>query len=109
MKRTKRPGVSRGIPPKGFTRGCAKNTKISLTDFGEADLYEDGTLFHGYHLNLSFPYSDAGYVQLFKGENPECLLGGLKDIFEHIGGVPQRTWFYNATAIVKFTKKGEGR
>jgi len=59
-------------------------------DFGEADFYEDGTLFHGYHLNLSFPYSNAGYVQLFKGENLECLLQGLKDIFEHIGGVPQR-------------------
>lgn len=76
-------------------------------DFGEADFYEDGTLFHGYHLNLSFPYSNAGYVQLFKGENLECLQQGLKDIFEHIGGVPQRIWSHNASAIVKFTKKGE--
>lgn len=77
-------------------------------DFDEADFYENGTLFHGYHLKLPFPYSNAGYVQLFKGENLECFLEGLKDIFEHMGGVPQRIWFDNAIAIVKLKKTAKG-
>jgi hypothetical protein len=38
-------------------------------DFGEADFYENGRLHHGHYLNLSFPYSNQGYFQLFKGEN----------------------------------------
>jgi len=77
-------------------------------DFGQADFYENGTLYNGAYLNVSFPYSNAGYAQLFKGENQECLLEGLKTIFEHIGGVPQRLWFDNTSTIVtKILKEGE--
>ncbi|KYO68560.1 hypothetical protein ATZ99_00690 [Thermovenabulum gondwanense] len=76
-------------------------------DFGEADFYENGTLHHGFYLDLSFPYSNVGYTQLFKEENQECLFQGLKDIFEHIGGVPHKIWFDNASTIVKLLKNGE--
>ncbi len=77
-------------------------------DFGKADFYENGTLYDGAYLNLSFPYSNAGYAQLFKGENQECLFEGLKTIFEHIRGVPQRLWFDNTSTIVtKILKEGE--
>lgn len=38
-------------------------------DFGEAEFYEKNELTTGYYLNLSFPHSNAGYLQLFKGEN----------------------------------------
>jgi len=31
----------------------------------------------------------SGYLQVFKSENQECLLEGLKSIFEHIGGSPR--------------------
>lgn len=54
-------------------------------DFGKADFYENGTLYEGAYLNVSFPYSNGGYTQLYKGENQECLFEGLKAIFEHIG------------------------
>jgi hypothetical protein len=57
-------------------------------DFGDADFYENGKLHSGKYLNLSFPHSNKGYMQVFKGENQECLFEGLKTIFEHIGGVP---------------------
>lgn len=77
-------------------------------DFGHADFYENGTLYNGAYLNLSFPHSNAGYAQLFKGENQECLLEGLKTIFEHMGGVPHRLWFDNTSTIVtKILKDGE--
>ena len=54
-------------------------------DFGSADFYENGRLYSGKYLNLSFPSSNAGYIQLFKGENMECLLEGLVAIFKRIG------------------------
>jgi transposase len=77
-------------------------------DFGDAQYYENGQLYSGKYLNLSFPYSNQGYFQLFKGENQECLFEGLISIFEHIGGVPSRIWFDNTKTIVaRILKEGE--
>ncbi len=69
-------------------------------DFGKAEFIEKGKRYFGSYLILSFPYSNAGYIQLFKGENLECLLQGLKNIYEHIGGVPYRHWFDNLSSVV---------
>lgn len=69
-------------------------------DFGAADFYERGKLCSGNYLNVSFPYSNQGYFQLFKGENRECLFEGLTAIFNYIGGVPSKLWFDNASTIV---------
>ena len=78
-------------------------------DFGDAQYYENGQLYSGKYLNLSFPYSNQGYFQLFKGENQECLFEGLVSIFEHIGGVPPRIWFDNTKTIVTRVLKDGGR
>jgi transposase len=69
-------------------------------DFGEAYFIENGIEQKGFTLNLSFPYSNAGFCQLFKSENQECLLQGLKNIFEYIGGVPDSITFDNPKTIV---------
>ncbi len=77
-------------------------------DFGEADFVENGTLYHGSYLVVSFPKSNAGFLQVFKGQNLECLLIGLIAIFTHIGGVPLKMWFDNASTVVtKILKNGE--
>lgn len=78
-------------------------------DFGDAQYYENGQLYSGKYLNLSFPYSNQGYFQLFKGENQECLFEGLVSIFEHIEGVPSRIWFDNTRTIVSKIFKEGGR
>jgi transposase len=78
-------------------------------DFGAAEFYENGKLYSGKYLNVSFPYSNKGYFQLFKGENLECLLEGLITIFEYIGGVPIRIWFDNTSIIVTEVLKNGGR
>lgn len=78
-------------------------------DFGDAEYYENGRLYNGKYLNVSFPFSNKGYFQLFKGENQECLFEGLIAIFEHIRGVPQRIWFDNASTIVVQVMKQDGR
>lgn len=70
-------------------------------DFGEADFYEGNRLCTGHYLNVSFPHSNGGYLQLFKGENMQCLAEGLMNVFAHIGGVPTRLWFDNLSPVVK--------
>ena len=78
-------------------------------DFGSADFYENGLLCKGKYLVVSFPYSNAGYLQLFRGENRECLHEGLKAVFEHLGGVPTRLWFDNMSTVVTKILKGGKR
>jgi len=78
-------------------------------DFGTADFYENGKRITGKYLEVSFPYSNKGYLQLFYGENMECLLEGLDSIFRHIGGVPEELWFDNAKAIVAKVIRGGKR
>ncbi len=78
-------------------------------DFGQADFYENGTLKTGKYLEVSFPYSNKGYLQLFYGENTECLFEGLDAIFRHIGAVPPEAWFDNTKVIVTKIIKGGNR
>jgi len=69
-------------------------------DFGEADFYDgSGEKKTGKYLCLSFPYSNAAYVQLFGGETAECVAQGLEDIFHRMGGVPTRIVFDNASGV----------
>lgn len=77
-------------------------------DFGEARFIENGKTYDGYYFNISYPYSNGGHTQLFKSANQECLLEGMKAIFEHIGGVPKCIWFDNmSTAVKKVKEYGE--
>lgn len=78
-------------------------------DFGIADFYENGTRITGKYLEVSFPYSNKGYLQLFYGENMECLLEGLDAIFRHIGVVPAEVWFDNTKTIVTKIIRDGGR
>ena len=68
-------------------------------DFGEADIIQRGASVTIKYLVLSFPASNAAYVQVFGGETAECVAQGLKDIFHHIGGVPLRLVFDNASGV----------
>lgn len=79
-------------------------------DFG-AFLYLDAAKQEqtGYALTMSFPYSNKGFTQAFPSQNQECLLEGMKRIFEHIGGVPPRIRFDNMTTAVAQVLKGTDR
>lgn len=73
--------------------GCAQ------VDFGEADFNEDTTCVRRKYLAVSFPYSNDGYCQVFRGETAECVCQGLQDVFNYIGGVPRLLVFDNATGV----------
>ena len=80
----------------------------SQVDFGECQFIERGIKYDGFYLNLSFPYSNGGYPQLFKAQNQECLCQGLQNIFFHIGGAPREIWFDNLSPVVNsIGKDGE--
>lgn len=78
-------------------------------DFGHVDFYENGQLTKGHELIVSFPYSNGAYPQLLKGENQECLLTGMMDIFNHMQRVPKVIWFDNLSAAVIGGIQGQER
>lgn len=79
-------------------------------DFGE--FFKDGTggrRTKAYALTLSFPQSNHALTQTFPSQNQECLLEGLKRIFEYAGGVPVRIRFDNMTTAVAHMGEGTER
>ena len=79
-------------------------------DFGEFLYYDAaGNEKKGYAFTISFPYSNKGYTQAFPSQNQECLLEGMKRIFEHIGGVPVRIRFDNMSTAVAQVLEGSER
>lgn len=68
-------------------------------DFGETDFYLRGVRTRLSYFVLTFPFSNVGLAQLFPGENAECVCQALRNIFEYLGGVPQKIVFDNAAGI----------
>lgn len=68
-------------------------------DFGQADFDYRGRLARMHYLAESFPQSNHGIAQLFGDEKAVCVCQGMKDTFEHIGGVPPLVVFDNATEV----------
>lgn len=79
-------------------------------DFGHFSYYNNlGEMIDALKLTVSFPYSNKAYCQIFGGENQECLLQGMKNIFEYIGLVPYRMVFDNLSTAVAHMGKGHDR
>ena len=95
---------SAGFLPLERTPGCGQ------VGFGEFLYYDAGGQEQkGYALTISFPHSNMGYTQAFPSQNQECLLEGMKRIFEHMGGVPPRLRFDNMTTAVAQVLRGTER
>ncbi len=96
--------VSAGYLPLDHPKGWGQ------VDFGlaEGEWAATGERFPFYALTISFPGSNYGVTQAFPSQNQECLLEGMKRIFEHIDGVPPRLRFDNmSTAVAQVLKDGE--
>lgn len=88
----------------------AKPQGHAQVDFGEFKYYDElGGNHKGYALIISFPYSNMGFMQVFKSDNQECLITGMKRIFYHIGGVPIRIKADNMTTAVAHVLEGTER
>lgn len=62
-------------------------------DFGEADFYVRGMRTTLSFFVMTFPYSNVGLAQVFPGETSECVCQALRNVFEHVGGVPTKIVF----------------
>lgn len=78
-------------------------------DFGAIQFWNKSELVDGFSLNVTFPFSNAGYIQIFRGQNQQCLFEGLINIFRHINGIPKRIWFDNMSTAVKRVSRGKER
>lgn len=79
-------------------------------DFGHFSyINNSGDMVDALKLTMSFPYSNQSYCQIFGGENQQCLLQGMKNIFEHMGKVPYRIVFDNLSSAVAHMGKGHER
>jgi transposase len=79
-------------------------------DFGKFKYYDGLSVANdGCALLVTFPYSNAGWIQVFAAQNQECLLEGLKRVFYHIGGVPIRLRCDNMTTAVAQILEGTER
>ena len=96
------PGCSAAIPLQHIP-GEAQ------VDFGEADYIHHGTRVSGSYLVVSFPASNAGFLQLTPGQNQECLFEALIAIFLFLGGVPMKIWLDNASTMVRKVLRNGGR
>ena len=78
-------------------------------DFGEILVVRHKGAEEKWHeLVVSFPWSNAGFVQLCQYETKECLIEALMRIFYFIGGVPLRILFDNmSSAVVHIEAYGE--
>ena len=96
--------------PNGFLPLAHPPGEAQL-DFGEFIYYDaQGQEHKAYALVMSFPYSNKAYIQVFPAQNQECLLEGMKRIFEYIGGVPSRIRFDNmSTAVAQVLEGAERR
>lgn len=97
------------VSSEGFLP-LAKPKAHAQVDFGEFKYYDElGRDGKGFALVISFPYSNMGYMQVFKSQNQECLLEGMKRIFYRIGGAPIRIKADNMSTAVAHVLKGTER
>lgn len=68
-------------------------------DFGQVDVRYRGVVTRMRHFVLDFPYSNIGPSRLMPGENAECTCQALENLFEWLGGVPERIVFDNAAGV----------
>lgn len=68
-------------------------------DFDEADFRVRGVVTRGKCLTVTFPHSDVGLTQVFRGETAECACRGPRNVLGFVGGVPRRAVLDNATEV----------
>ena len=47
-------------------------------DFGAIQFWSKSELVNGFSLNVAFPFSNAGYLQIFRGENLRLKIGATE-------------------------------
>ena len=94
------------VEPGGSFMDLVWHPGEAQADFGEVDVLYRGAPQRVRHFVLDFPYSNVGLAQLMPGENAECTCQAPLDLFEWLGGVPERIVFDNAAGVGRRTGGG---
>lgn len=95
------------LPSAGYERLEHPPAEAQL-DFGTMEVEHEGSFKDVKALVLSTPYSNAGFAVALPSENQECLLTGMKQLFNQMGCVPRKIRIDNmTTAVVKPKSKFE--
>lgn len=71
-------------------------------DFGLMEAVKEGKYIDVHCLVMTLPYSNSAFAVPLPAENQECLLYGMKTIFQQLGGVPRTIRIDNMkTAVIK--------
>ena len=95
-------------PGQGFSELVWEAGQAQV-DYGQARAVIGGTEQVVHVLVVTFPYSNARFAVVSPGENAECVCLGLRMVFEHIGQVPTRCVFDNATGVGSKQRDGTVR
>jgi len=86
---------------KNFERLIHPPAEAQL-DFGLMQAVQDGKYRDIHCLVMTLPFSNSAYAIALPSENQECLLYGMKKIFEQLGGIPGKIRIDNMkTAVIK--------
>lgn len=86
---------------KNFERLIHPPAEAQL-DFGLMQAVQDGKYRDIHCLVMTLPFSNSAYAIALPSENQECLLYGMKKIFEQLGGIPRKIRIDNMkTAVIK--------
>lgn len=100
------------VQPEATHVSLEHHPGVAQVDFGETLAVIAGEETHErivHKLVMTFPYSNDALTRHLPAENAECLLEGLKSMFEELDGVPREIWFDNLSAAVKEVLQGEKR
>lgn len=73
-------------------------------DFGTMEVCHEGAFKDVKSLVMSYPNSNVGFAVALPSENQECLLEGMKELFNQAGGVPKKIRIDNMSTAVLKTK-----
>lgn len=89
------------LPAAGYERLEHPPGEAQL-DFGTMEVEHQGVFKDVKALVLSFPFSNAGFAVALPSENQKCLLTGMTQLFDQIGGFPREIRIDNmVTAVVQ--------
>ena len=87
------------LPSAGYERLEHPPSEAQL-DFGTMEVEYKGVFKDVKALVLSFPFSNAGFAVALPSENQECLLTGMKQLFDQTNCVPRTIRIDNMTTAV---------
>lgn len=90
--------AERRRPGQGFSELVWEAGQMQV-DYGQARAFIDGTEQVVHVLVATLPYSNARFAVASPAQNAQCVCAGLRMIFEHIGQVPTRLVFDNASGV----------